>query len=139
MKYFIVKDLVPESIYNAYKENSIWFLDNRVINVAEKLVELSGEKITCNSWASGGSLQFCGFRPLNCAIGASYSQHKFGRALDLHIVGLSGKQMFELVLAYSSSLIPLGLTAIERGCSSWIHVDVRYTSLSGLFIFGNCK
>jgi hypothetical protein len=81
-KYFKIKELV-NPVMLSLSEDVLWLLlDERVLRVADQIREWYGE-CTVNT----SVLKDCGLRPFNAG-GAVYSQHKYGRALDLHIVSI---------------------------------------------------
>lgn len=79
-KYFKIKELVNPA-FLITNENILWRLfDERLLKSADKIREKFGP---CTVNADG--LTDCGLRQFNSKTGATYSAHRFGRALDLHI------------------------------------------------------
>lgn len=76
--------------------------------------------VTVNNWFKGGTFTLRGLRPMNSVVGAKYSQHKFGRAADFNVQGISPEQVRNDI---RSGLFPL-ITCIENNVS-WVHIDVR--------------
>lgn len=82
-KYFELYEIVPKNIYSKYRLN-LWFLfDERILKTIDRLRDRYGA-LSVNNWYWNGRNQHKGWRPYNCTIGAEYSLHKFGRAIDLH-------------------------------------------------------
>lgn len=81
-KHFLIKELVHPDMLKT-PENILWLLfDDRVLRAADMIREWYGP-CTVNTSA----LKNCGLRSFS-ASGAEFSQHKFGRALDLHILAI---------------------------------------------------
>lgn len=82
-KYFKIKELVNPAFLTT-NEDILWRLfDDRLLKAADAIREKYGA-ITINS----GSWVDCGLRKMDSKNGAMLSSHKFGRALDLHILSI---------------------------------------------------
>lgn len=80
-KYFQLKELVHPALLKSISETILWqMFDDRLLKCADLIREKYG---ACTVNASG--LVDCGLRDWTSKIGAKYSAHKFGRALDIHI------------------------------------------------------
>ncbi|MBO7735493.1 MAG: hypothetical protein J6S67_23210 [Methanobrevibacter sp.] len=83
-KYFNIKELVNPTLLNQIGIETAWkILDENLLRCADKIREKYGA-VTIN----GGQLKDCGLRDWTSTTGAKYSAHKFGRALDLHIMAI---------------------------------------------------
>lgn len=81
-KYFKIEELVHPNLLKTIPEDILWrMFDDRLLKVADTIREEYGV-ITINT----SIIHNAGLRPMNSDVGAKYSAHKFGRALDLHIV-----------------------------------------------------
>lgn len=81
-KYFKIKELVNPAMLSI-PENILWMMfDDRILRNADQIREWYGE-CTVNT----AVLEDCGLRAFNAG-GAVYSQHKYGRALDIHILAI---------------------------------------------------
>ena len=129
-KYFCLHELVPESLYDTVDHAVLWgFFDDRILIAADIIREAYGPMVI-NNWHVGGGLQYCGFRPWDCKDGAAYSQHKFGRALDLHPVP-SSEKVVEIRYRITTGEICAGLvTCVEDGVD-WLHIDCRLPEGNG--------
>lgn len=86
-KYFKIEELVHPDLLKEIPEDILWSMfDTRLLMVADYLREEYGP-IFVNS----RGLVNCGLRPMNSKVGAKYSAHKYGRALDLHICSIEDK------------------------------------------------
>ena len=140
-KDFYLAEFIDPETYKQYGQKSIWFIDPRVITIAQKLRDRLGRVLIINTWyVPGGSFSYSGFRPPGCQVGASKSQHKFGRAIDVKTLDgdAQGATMIrdEIMLQYTSIYKALGLTTIEdeEFAPTWCHLDVRYTKQNNIFI-----
>lgn len=80
-KYFKIKELVNPDLLKKIGEETAWKLfDERLLKAADGIREKFGP---CTVNANG--LTDCGLRDINSKTGATYSAHKLGRALDMHI------------------------------------------------------
>jgi len=95
-------------------------MDSRLLMHADEVREFYGKPVTVNNWHSGGQFQFRGWRPPYDTTGAKYSQHRYGRAMDFDVKGISVAQVITDARAGKFSL----LKAIETGIT-WNHHDVR--------------
>ena len=113
-KHFKASEFLPDDNYD------LSVMDDRILELADQVRELLGVPCTIN--ANGRSL--CGFRPKDCKIGAPKSQHKLGKAVDLHPIGMTAEDGRRLIrkAVDAGGLVNLG--GVELGVS-WIHIDCR--------------
>lgn len=125
-KHFNIKELVPESLIKVYGEKDSWnFIKPEAIMGLNIIRLLWNKPLIINTWAYGGNIQFRGWRPMDCEIGAKHSSHKEGLAFDLVTANPSDhKALWELVRD-SHSLS--GATEIEniKLTPTWVHVSWR--------------
>jgi len=116
-KYFKWHELMPSPEYEKY-----WLIimDERLLMTIDAMREHYKRPITVNNWMQGGQFRFRGYRPPDNATGAKYSQHRFGRAVDLDVLGIPAEQVRNDI---RSGLFP-EITCIEAGVN-WVHIDVR--------------
>lgn len=127
-EHFKPYELVPKTIFRTVSEKVIWFLfDPRILYVADHIRKRYG-KMIANTWYWGGEHQYRGWRPLRCKIGAVYSQHRFGRAIDLVPVEVTVDEIRQDIKRGENFHF---ISCIEEGVS-WLHVDVR--NYKGLLI-----
>lgn len=127
-KHFKLEELVPRALFEAHKDRPqfLWRLfDPRLLLAADALRDHYGVPLTCNDWSWGGRFQGRGFRPADYGTGAEYSQHKFGRAMDVWPGGgLTGKDMQQDALRSSGQPPFEHVTCIEVGVNHF-HFDIR--------------
>jgi len=123
-KYFKAEELLPDG----YTDTSV--LDPKLLILIDQVRELLGVPCTINS----GSRNYCGWRPENCTVGSPHSQHKLGRAADLHPIGMSAEDARTLIRkAVQAGMLPL-LGAVELDVS-WLHCDCRPRINGGVLWF----
>lgn len=137
-KNFYLDEFVPKSIYKRYGAKSIWLLDPRLIGLAQELRTFLGVPITINNWGTGGRRKNSGYRTPRASVGAYYSQHKFGRAIDIQIKLAdldmnSYEDLREVIRINFAHFNKFGLTTIEKSTPTWLHVDMRQTGMQELF------
>ena len=122
-KYFTLQECLPPHLYRAWKDKGdrVWqVFDERILMAADGLRRLFGPM-----WVNGHGLTQCGLR--DNAGEFSRSQHRFGRALDLHPTKTTAA-----AIRYHLANIwlpgpedPLcGISFIETD-STWLHIDCR--------------
>lgn len=124
---FTLQEFIDPETYRRFGHKSIWFIDLRMIAIAQLIRDLSDSAVTINSWNAGGRYQLSGFRPPSTTIGAGLSQHRFGRAIDVKVKGFTPEEIHHLI-SYNWSQFKLeGLTAIEDTAKTptWNHLDCR--------------
>ena len=124
---FNIEEFVDETTYNKFRSNSIWFIDPRVIKIAQALRNHFGA-ITINNWMSGGNREWSGLRTNKSSYYSSYSQHTFGRAIDMLFKDYTAAEIRYKIKENEHYWFELGIRAIEENVN-WVHVDVRDTKL----------
>jgi len=121
--YFKPYEYLPPIVFNTMGEHGISLMDPRILWTWDQLRIKIGKRITINNWKDGGPFEQRGFRFMSTQ-GALLSQHKFGRACDGDIEGITAaefredvkKGVFDEQLKY--------VTFIEDKIN-WIHLDCR--------------
>lgn len=131
---FDIREYVPKEVHKRFGANSIWFIDPRIILIKQYIETNIGHKCFVNNWASGGTLNESGFRVPHSLTGAQYSQHKYGRAEDIHFLGITAKEAHWFVAEHWKDLSALGATTVENSIMTptWLHIDTRWTGSSGM-------
>jgi hypothetical protein len=110
-KYFDAEELLPDGF------TDVSVLDPKLLYLIDQVRELLDVPCTINA----DGRQWCGYRTPECTVGAAHSQHKLGRAADLHPVGMSAEDARTLIRkAVSEGLLP-DLGSVENNVS-WLHV-----------------
>lgn len=134
--YFRLEEFVPEEIYAKFGASSIWFVDRSIVLLSDFIRDRFGKFMTINNWHSGGSLNYRGFRPPDCTIGATLSQHKFKSAIDFNIEGVTPQEIYKDIIENQDMYMKAGATTVEdiAFSSTWNHIDIRYTGLDKILI-----
>lgn len=123
--HFIVQEFIPPEIYNRFGDASAMFIDERLVQFAEKLRRTLDKPCLINNWHSGGAFKNSGLRSFSCTEGAAFSDHKFGHAIDIKVANMSGPEVAEFLEKHWSDYNML-ITSIEKGTPSWTHVSTRF-------------
>lgn len=134
--FFKTQEFVSKAIYEKFGENSIWFIDPRLIKLAVFCRTFWGKPITINNWHIGGKSQERGFREPTSTVGASLSQHRFGRAIDITVKGMTPQEVYKSILDNEKAFMEQGLTTLEdiKDTPTWNHLDIRNTGLNKILI-----
>ena len=130
---FEIYELVDKNTWGQFGSRAWMFLDiNALQGLAALRLDLN-KPITINNYAMGGNLQFRGFRPPNATVGASFSQHRFGRAFDINVKGMTPQEVYNYIV---KNYQKFGITTIEniQHTPTWTHIDWRYTGQKELLI-----
>lgn len=124
MRNFRLEELIPKETFEYFGHSAWQLFPPDSLEMLDDLRDFFGVPITCNDWLQGGKLQFRGYRPMWCNVGAKGSMHRQGRAFDLDVEGYTAEQARQNILEHKDS--PL-LKRIQRMESSvgWLHIDTK--------------
>lgn len=127
-KHFKIQELVDKSTYSSNSEWKLWLaFDDRLLRSIDFLREELGVSVTINDWSWGGTNQWRGLRNPQSAYYSQWSQHSYGRAVDMIFKGIEAKdvraKIKELMDSGKFKDLTLSLT-VEDGVS-WVHLDIR--------------
>jgi len=123
-EHFGIKELVDKKTYEDRGEKAFELLDPYMLWTLDRLREKYGS-ITINNWEWGGEFQYSGFRPKSCSIGATYSQHRLGRAFDLKFKDYTPEKMRALIKVNAHEDMFKFITCVELDTPTWVHIDGR--------------
>jgi hypothetical protein len=128
VKNFHLHELIDKATYNQWGDFAVRFLDKTTVELLQFFRERYGST-TVNNWYQGGNFQFRGFRPPNCKVGGSMSQHRFGRAFDINCKNATPDEIREDIIKNQLTFMEKGLTRIEDGnfAPTWVHFDTAWT------------
>lgn len=136
-KNIVLSEVVPANVYNQWGNAAMWFIDIRIVRVAQYISDnINPEKheaVTINGMFDNEMFNESGFREFDTTTGASKSQHKFGRALDIKFHNYTPDRIRQFIKDNWAVLKEIGLTTIEKDTPAWIHIDCRYTGLETLY------
>ena len=134
-EHFVLQEFIPKEIFSQYGENSIWFINPIIINVAEFCRDFFNRPIIINNWHTGGHFNESGYRLPDTTTGAKLSQHKRGAAIDIKIEGITDyEKIRQIVLANEKAFLNSGVTTMEDGTGTWLHIDCRFTKLDKILV-----
>jgi hypothetical protein len=125
-----LQELVPGAIYTQWGNRSQMFVDPRVVNFLQGIRNRFNAGVIINTWHNGGSFHNRGFRDPRTGVGGLLSQHRFGRAADLHLSsGPSVQEIYADIMANQTWYMDQGITTVEEitHTPTWLHVDCRWT------------
>jgi len=120
-KYFIIQELVPKSVYEDRGEKAWQLIDIRLIENIDSLRHQLGVALTINNWNAGGSRDESGLRIAGQRYYKQYSQHSFGRAVDI-ICSIKAETIRQSI---RDKDIILPHPATFELDVNWLHMDVR--------------
>lgn len=134
--YFYLYEFVPKEIYERWGEKSIRFIDRRIVLLADFIRDRFGKPMTINNWHEGGSLNNRGFRLPDSSVGAFLSDHKFGRAEDFNIEGITPQEVYKDIMDNQDMYMKAGATIIEdiEFTKTWTHLSVSWTGSDKILI-----
>lgn len=127
-EHFTIQEMVPPTLYKQIAHRGAswaWttLFDRRLLMTMDYLRNEFGP-MDVNTWHFGGGLMFRGFRPDMCKVGASLSQHRFGRGVDMFPLDTEVEVVRRAILSNPGSPRYQYIGAIETGIP-WLHVDTR--------------
>ena len=129
---FNLDEFIHPDYMRKFGKNALWFIDHRIVTIAQELRTDLGVPITINNYETGGQYKSSGLRVQSAKIGAKYSQHKYGRAIDCKFKGVTIQEAFDFLMHNQGKYFNLGLTTIENieHTPTWLHLDCRLTGLT---------
>lgn len=132
LKGFTVQEFVSPDVYKLLGDRAISLIDEKMLISIMQIREYFSNRIFVNTWEWGGGLKERGFRTFKSGIGAKYSMHKYGRALDFDVDGVSAIEVRDAILA-KPKLFPY-ITRMEDKVS-WVHIDNKETKNDKIVLF----
>ena len=140
IRNFSIEEFFSRAMLNQWGERRcLQFIDPKTLILAQAYRDFFEESMFVNTWnISRKTKKFSnrGFRPPTSTVGASFSQHKFGRAFDCHFHKLSVRQAYKEIMDNQLFFMNFGLTTLEDIdiTKTWLHSDSRYTGLDNILI-----
>jgi hypothetical protein len=140
-KHFCAYEFVPPEVYEALRARSLsYVMDVRTLITADQLRTFFGVPVIINDWywklqqgvKRSDWLTQRGYRPPKSKTGAKYSQHRYGRAIDCTLVGISATEARDVVVNHPSQF-PY-ITRVEDAVN-WLHVDCANIFHHGIKLF----
>lgn len=138
-KHFVIEELVDKKTFESTSEWKLWIaFDDRLLKAIDFLREEFGVSVTINNWKWKGEAgrQWSGYRPAGTPYHTQWSQHSFGRAVDMLFSGIPAPEVRhrikKLMKQGKLNNIAPSLTFEENKKGkpiSWVHLDVRNNEL----------
>jgi len=125
-KYFALNEVIPPAIIAERGERAWALMDDRILRGADWLREMFGPAVI-NGKYGGKVFTESGLRDPFTTTGAKWSQHKFGRALDLKFTKVTCKEVYEYIIRNQPEARANGITTVEdiAFTGNWLHIDAR--------------
>ena len=130
-KHFQAEELVSKAVFEQLGSARVLrYFDPRILMMADKLAEKfcfdqNGKKIgtaSINNWKWGGKFQFSGLRMPGEPHYKQFSDHSYGRALDIRFSSADAQTVRDYIEANPKEF-PF-ITFIEEGQSiTWLHIS----------------
>jgi len=137
--HFIAQEFLPPREFNQWGEQGMYlFMDIRVLITADRIREFFGKRVTANDWKWGGRFRNRGYRPDNyydqqqLSAYKSGSQHRFGRALDCTIEGVTATEVRDVIMNHQAEFP--WIRRLEDDVN-WVHFDVANVHHHGIHLF----
>lgn len=135
-RHFRVEELVDPRTFAARGQKAMELMDPGILCALDAIRELFNKPVVVNNWHIGGEFRERGYRPWHCTTGASYSQHRLGRAIDFHVAGLTPDEIRLVILRRQHEIAGLvHITAMEDGTPTWVHIDSRNIPNTNIHVF----
>lgn len=118
-------EVLPKVLYDKYSTRGdlLWMMfDSRLLRTYDMMRKIYGPTYL-NNWYWGGPRQERGFRLFDTKTGAAFSQHKFGRALDMTFRDYDADEVRNDILNSPYSITFQYIACVEMDVS-WLHIDV---------------
>lgn len=122
-KYFKIHELVPEHIYEAYKEKGWKFIDSRLIETIDSLKGYFNlGTMTINNYYWNGDRKWSGLRMPSSPYYSETSQHSFGRAVDIVFSDYTAEEARNYIINNQDKFQYIKGLELDV---SWLHIDIR--------------
>lgn len=135
-------ELVSSRVYKREKGNVYHLFTAKLLASVDQVYHFfrhyynNDTKIVINDWFTGGQFKYRGYREPECKIGASYSEHKFGNAVDFDVYRkdkrLNPEDVRHMILGHRDQF--LYITRMETDVN-WVHIDCKATGMKDIYLF----
>lgn len=132
-KYFKPYELVSKRMYNLLGSTVFQYFDDRILITLDTIRTFFGSPVTVNNWKWGGKYQYRGYREGAYRRGARYSMHRYWRAIDCKIKGVTATEARDVIMNHQKTF-PY-ITRMEDNVS-WLHFDNKNVNHHGILLFG---
>lgn len=132
-KHFKIHELVPPKVYTARGEKAWSLIDPRLIIMIDELRNHFG-RATINNYFWGGEREWSGLRTPESPYFSPYSQHTFGRAVDILFNDISSQDVRKALIANPDKWLTIAYSITLEDDVSWVHIDLR-NNKNGINLF----
>jgi hypothetical protein len=134
-RYFEPEELVSPEVFSGFGDRALMFFDDRLLYSIDEIRKWFNKSVTVNNWKSGGPFSQRGLRTADVAGSGEFSQHRFGRAIDFDVVGLTADEVRREIFTHQHDAAFSDISRIELGVS-WVHIDLaNVDSSKGIVTF----
>ena len=123
--FFHIEELVDKATFEKLGEKAWELLHPNIVSVVTGLRVFFGSPVTVNNYLFGGSMQYRGYRGIDCPVGSYGSWHRRGMAVDCDIHGKTAGEAREIILACAERQELIHIQRIEN-LVDWLHVDIGF-------------
>jgi hypothetical protein len=128
-------ELVNKEVYNKWGEDCIFLFDPKILYSIDNIREYFNKSVHINDWYWNGQFKDRGLRQDDSTTGVTYSQHKYGRAIDFVIDEINSDDIRKVIIDNKFDDRFSLITALETDIF-WVHIDCRNVdTTNGLFLF----
>lgn len=133
-------ELVDRKTYRALGEKCLRLFRAETLMGIDQLRDLIGNPMMVNDWAWDGKIEWRGFRPSYCEIGATYSMHKVGSAIDFRVKGENSPEFYKdlrdkIVVWKDECFLPYLSRMEDLDGMTWCHVEFDSTAGNKVKLF----
>ena len=121
--FFRIQELVDKPTFDKFGETAWMFFNPVLLRSLDRVRHHFDAPVTVNNWAQGGDFSQRGLR-VNTNVGARYSQHKFGNAVDYDVRGYPAEEVRQEILRKKDHHDFELITCVEADVN-WVHHDCR--------------
>ena len=145
---FSLHEFIPREIYEHLGIKSRGFIHEAVLDFIQAVRTHFDTVVTVNDWYcylnrrkknDHTIYNYSGYRPWDCPVGSLSSQHKFTRAVDVKVKGVSSLEVQHEIQKHGSFFQSCGLSRIGVGSTGYTHLDAKVISGKNLISFSNSK
>ncbi len=125
MKFFKIQELIDRATYQKWNGRAWMFFNPNALEALDGLREFFNTPVIVNNWWDGeGNMQYRGYRPENCTVGAKFSEHKKGNAFDCTVTGYMAEDARRIILENQDNPLLRRIMRLEAKVS-WVHFDCK--------------
>jgi hypothetical protein len=135
--HFTWEELVPPGVFSKFGIECRRLFDNRILWSIDQIREYFDRPVVVNNWKVGckpGGTVFTqrGFRTAD--LGAKYSLHARGSAIDFDVKDIPAETVRQEILAHQSHPAFQYITRMEANVN-WVHIDNAMTDSDDIVLF----